>query len=388
MSYILSRGNRFYAAVENKYGFVAPVSASNRVIARELRAHQVTAPSVRRDKTGLRTYAASGIQGLKTTAFEMKTVFTSSSTAPTPNFDPLLQSALGGAVRIFSGIVVAGMQSQSEIATASPHGMPVGAAVAYAGEIRFVTAVPDSSTLVVNAPFSNSIAPGSDVWPTACYSLGTSLASVSLYDYWDPAGAVSRLLNGALVNQLQVSITGSEADLAFTGPSAELIDSSTFVQGTGGLSAYPFEPALTDFEYSTVSTQLGQAWLGNSTQRFYSLLDASIAVNNNLQLRQHDVSPAGAKAFAPGPREITVDFAIFAQDDAQTAALYAIAKQRGTVSVQIQVGSTPGQIMSVYVPAVTPEMPIFDDKSERLQWQFSKCVARGVSNDEVYFAFA
>lgn len=150
-------------------------------------------------------------------------------------------------------------------------------------------------------------------------------------------------------------------------------------------------PFFTRFEsahHATVGTQLGQAWLGNSTARFFTLIDAHLSINNNVQLRQRDMTASAVQAIAPGPREVTADFTVFAQDDAQTTALYAIAKQKGTISLQLQIGSIPGQMMSVYVPSVTPELPLFNDTTERLQWHFRKCAARGVSNDELFLAFA
>jgi hypothetical protein len=44
--------------------------------------------------------------------------------------------------------------------------------------------------------------------------------------------------------------------------------------------------------------------------------------------------------------------------------------------------------MGVYMPAVTPEIPMYDDSQVRLQWHFNNCLANGVSDDELYFAFA
>lgn len=386
-SYILSRGNRFYAAIESAYGMAAPITAGNRLVGQRLQAHQVTAPSTRRDKTGLRTYSASGVQGLRTTAFEFSTFLTSTGGAATPYLGNLLQGALGSAPELSSGLVVSAAPSAAEIQTTTAHGLTVGDAVSWSGELRFVVAVPSSSTLMLNAPLSNAIPANATLGNVAVYRLGTSLPSVSLYDYWDPTGAVCRVLPGAAINQVQLSVSGPEADVAFSGPAADLLDSVTFVSGTAGLNAFPQEPSLADFEYLPITTQMGQAWLGNSTAQFYTVMNAHIEINNNLQLRDRDMTVSLAQAITPGPREITVDFTLMAQDDAQTTQLYAIAKQRGTISVQLQIGTVAGQMVAVYVPSVTPELPLFDDTSERLEWQFTNCVARGAGNDEIFFAF-
>ena len=88
------------------------------------------------------------------------------------------------------------------------------------------------------------------------------------------------------------------------------------------------------------------------------------------------------------PQRISAEFALLAQDDDQTKNLYQVAKLRGTISVLLQLGQQTGRMMAVYLPAVKPEMPLFDDSAERLAWRFSNNLAEGTNNDELYIAFA
>jgi hypothetical protein len=158
--------------------------------------------------------------------------------------------------------------------------------------------------------------------------------------------------------------------------------------GTGNTSGFPQEPAVAPYDYSIVPGHLGQAWLGNTATRFFSLTSAKIAVSNHIQMRAEEFGASSPLAVVPGPRQVEVGFSVLAYDDAATKALYSAAKMRTPVSAMLQLGQQQGRLMGVYIPAVTPEIPIFDDTQVRLQWQFQNCLAHGVSDDELYLAFA
>jgi hypothetical protein len=90
----------------------------------------------------------------------------------------------------------------------------------------------------------------------------------------------------------------------------------------------------------------------------------------------------------PGPRQVSSAFTLFAQDDAQTAALYAAAKERNIISAMLQLGQQQGQLMGIYLASVVPEIPAYNDTSARLEWQFKNNLAQGTNDDEIYVAFA
>jgi hypothetical protein len=231
-------------------------------------------------------------------------------------------------------------------------------------------------------------AAGAMLAPTISYSLATGLPSLTLYDYWDPVTAVCRIVTGAAVDSFSVSINGDYHEFAFSGPAAELIDSSSFISGTAGLSSFPIEPGIGDFDYSIVPGHLGEVWLGGTPTQFFTLTEASVVLRNNIEVRNQEFGSSYPRAIAPGPRNVAATFNVFAQDDAQTIALYAAAKQRTAISAMLQLGQQQGRLMGIYLPAVVPEIPNYNDSDTRLQWTFKNNMAQGTSNDEIYIAFA
>src|SRR5207244_8116299 len=115
-----------------------------------------------------------------------------------------------------------------------------------------VTRVVDASTVVVNSPFSTTPGANAALNPAITYALSTALPSLTLYDYWDPVTAVSRIVTGAAVNSLEVSVNGDYHEFIFNGPAGDVLDSSSVIFGVAGLSGFPQEPALQDFSYSIV----------------------------------------------------------------------------------------------------------------------------------------
>lgn len=387
-TFISSKANRFYCAAEAQYGLAASITASNRFPAVKLQAHQEVVAGRRQDKTGSRTFLGASPLGRRSTAYEVRTYLTSWNTAGQPSYGPLFQAALGGSPQSCTNLVVAAIPAAATVQTTTQHGLSIGSAVSYAGEVRFVTGVPDGSTIALNAPFSSVLAANSNLAPTISYGLATALASVSLYDYWDPTGAVSRVVTGAAVNTASISVNGDFHEFLFSGPAADLIDSSDGQTGISGLTSFPAEPALGSFDYSIVPGHLGQVWLGSTATQFFTLTSAVISIKNNLDLRNQEFGSLYPAAVVPGARSVEFQFALLAQDDAQTAALYAAAKLRTPISAMLQLGQQQGQLLGIYLPNVVPEIPEYQDAEARLKWQFSGCLAQGISDDELYIAFA
>ncbi|HZQ50635.1 MAG TPA: phage tail tube protein [Bryobacteraceae bacterium] len=387
-NYISSNANRFYAALESAYGQAAAISAANRFPAVKLQAQQVLERSKRLDKTGSRTFLGTPKDSRRLTAFQVRTYLTSWNGTGQPSYGPLFQSAMGGPVNLNSSLSIAGVQGPTQLQTTAAHGLLPGCAVAFGNEIRFVMTVPDASTMVINAPFSNPPVPTASLAPAVTYSLATALPSVTLYDYWDPAAAVSRMVTGAAVDALEISVNGDYHEFVFSGPAADLLDSSSFAPGSAGLASFPSEPALGAFDYSIVPGHLGQAWLGTSATQFFTLTEASIVLKNNIGLRNQEFGSSYPRAVTPGMRQVSTDFALFAQDDAQTAALYTAAKTRTPISAMLQLGQQQGQLMGILLNNIVPEIPDYNDSQSRLQWHFKNNLAQGTTDDEIYIAFA
>ena len=171
MSYISSNANRWYCAIESAYGQIAAISATNRIPAVNMSAQVQLAKSQRKDKTGTRTWAGLP-QGMRTqTSFDLKTYMRDWADQTTlPPHGPLFQAAMGAAGNLWAGGTPAS-GTTSSIVFGAPHGLIPGQAIVSGGEIRFVAAVADPTTIVLNAPLSVAPVPGVPIGPTATYSL-------------------------------------------------------------------------------------------------------------------------------------------------------------------------------------------------------------------------
>jgi len=387
MSYVSSSENRCYVAMETSYGVAAAVGSSNRIPPVSLTATQKTERGQRRDKTGSRTFTGDPSNLRRTTQFALRTYLSSwVDQTQTPAHGPLFQAALGGAPQVSAGGALSSLSGLTAAFSAA-HGLAVGQAVSYGGEIRFVTDVVNANTVQLNAPFSSAGGAGSATSPTVTYAPNTELPSATIYDYWSPVTAVQRVLAGVAVNQAQISANGDYQEFEFSGMAADLVDSSSYQAGQAGLSAFPGEPAAATGLYTVVPGHLGQVWLGATPTQFFTLTAAQLTLQNGLDLRNREFGAQLPLAIAPGARSVTIDFSVFQVDDTQTPALYQAARQRSPMSVMLQLGEQQGQLFGVYLKSVSLEVPSFDDSQTRVQWRFQSCRAQGLVNDEVFVAF-
>ena len=387
-NYISSNANRFYVALESAYGQAAPVTAANRFPAARLAAKQLMQQLRRRDKTGSRTFLGTSKSARRFTAFETHTYLTSWNGIGAPAYGPLFQSALGANPLTTGGATILATQGPARIQTATAHGLSTGSAVSLNGEIRFIVGVPDSTSMLLNAGFTVIPVAGSVFSPAVTFKLSTAIPSVTLYDCWDPSSAVQRIITGAAVDSFDLAVNGDYHEFTFTGPAADLLDSTSFVPGSAGLGTFPNEPALAGFDYSLVPGHLGQAWIGSPGNQFLTLTEAKIQVKNGIEVRNREFGATLPRAIAPGMREVVAHFSLLAQDDAQTAALYQAARSRTPLSTMLQLGQQQGQVMGIFMPQVMPEVPHLNDGDSRLEWTFQNCTAQGVADDEIVIAFA
>lgn len=387
-SYILSNANRFYVALEPAYGQAALVTAANRYPAVRLEALQALEASRRKDKTGSRTFLGTPATARRSTAFETHTYLTSWNGTGEPSYGPLFRAARGGTPTVSESLTVRQVSNQMQFQTTTDHGLTAGSAICWNNEIRFISAAQDTVTVSLHAPFSSTLVPGATLTPAITYRLGTSVPSLTLYDYWDPVSAVQRIITGAGVDSFALSVNGDVHEFAFRGPAADIVDSSNFTIGTAGLLQFPAEPALGNFDYSIVPGHLGQAWIGNSGAQLLTLTGASIQLKNHLDTRHREFGATLPRALSAGMRQVITNFAVLAQSDADSLALYQASRARTVLPAMLQLGQAQGQLMGIYMPAVMPEVPRYNDSDARLQWEFHSCQAQGNVNDELYIAFA
>lgn len=387
-NYISSNANRFYVAAEAIYGQAAAVVPANRFPAVKLQAQQVLEGTKRLDKTGTRTFLGTPKTARRHTAFEVRSYLTSWSGSGEPGYGPLFRAGMGNSPQFSGALSISAVPNSTTIQTTLPHGLFVGSGVSFSNEIRFVTTVIDAMTININAGFSSNPVAGNVLAPAVTYSLASALPSLTVFDYWDPITTVSRVLTGAAVDTMDITVNGDYHEFAFSGPAADLLDSTSFTPGFGGMSVFPAEPAIGTFNYSIVPGHLGQVWLGNVDSQFFTLTTAAIELKNHINVRNQEFGSSYPRAIAPGTREVSSRFTVFAQDDAQTNALYQAAKARTLVSAMLQLGQQQGELMGIFLPQVTPEIPVFNDSETRLQWEFNSNLAQGTSDDELFIAFA
>jgi hypothetical protein len=388
MAYISSNANRWYIGSESAYGLVPAIAPGNRIPAVKLTAQQQRAKSQRQDKTGSRTWQGMPAGMRLQTSYDMTTYMRDWPDPTTmPSHGPLFEAAMGAPGVLWPGNTANTGTTASNIAFATPHGLVPGQAITSAGEIRFVAAIVDASTVILNAPFSAAPALGAAIGPTATYNLAEQLPSFSIFDYWDPVTAVQRVLCGAAVSGFTVKLNGDFHQFDFKGPAQDLLDSSSFTTGQGGLTTFPAEPALDGFSYSPVPGNLGEVFLGVFPTQFLSVSAASIQIQNDLDARCKEFGTILPLAVAPGTRTVSVTLELFEQDDAATPALYQAARQQSPIAMMFQLGQIPGQLLGIYLKSLVPSVPQFDDSCTRLQWKFSEMRAQGTSEDEIVVAF-
>jgi len=384
--YVLSRDSRCYAVLEPAYGVAGDIGSGVRIPLIGLRARQEFERVRRRDKRGTRTFGGypKGVRRL--TSFELEAYLTSwAPGAVEPAYGSLFRSALGNAW-VFEGGVVESVNGRT-VRLVENHGLRVGQGISIGGEVRFVVAVVDSRTVILNAPWTREVVPGVPVDRTVTYAPGKSLPSVSIAEYWGEAG-VDRLLIGAVVDELTIRVNGDYHGFRVRGFAQDLLDRHTFEAGSGGLVEFPPEPGGDSESYAPVAGTLGQAWLGSGPDQFYTLTEAELTVRNHVRARAMEFGWQVPRCAIAGDREVTVDFSLFVMPDQPTVGLYVAAKRREPVEVFFQLGDQAGQVCGLYMPAVVPEVPEYEDKEMELEWRFTGCIAQGTAEDEIFVAFA
>jgi hypothetical protein len=386
--YISSNNNRFYAGIEAAFGAVPAVDSSMRFPGVKLAVkHEVEKPE-RKDKTGTRTFLGLPASLRKQTSFELRSYMTGwTSAGVEPGYGPLFQAALGGDALFFAGGTAGAGSEDRNLVFSSAHGLAAGQAVTFGGEIRFVSAIADELTVVLNAAFSLTPSEGSPIGQTVTYTPANQLKSASIFDYWTPAEAVQRVLCGAGIDKMQLQINGDYHEFRFTGSAKDVIDSSSFMEGEGGLSSFPPEPEAAAFDYSIIPGHLGQAWLGTLADRFFTVTGAEITLDNDLDLRAREFGATTPLCFTAGTRRVLLNMDLYGREDAATTSLYQASRQRSPIEVMFQLGQDAGQLFGMYLKSVVPEVPEFDDNETRLQWRFRGCRAQGTLDDEMVVAF-
>jgi hypothetical protein len=262
-----------------------------------------------------------------------------------------------------------------------------GQAFGFNGELRFVDTVVNGTTAQVNAPFAAAPTSGQSLTAAVTYFPADALPSVSIFDYWDPAGAVDRVLAGGSCNRLQVRVNADYHELEFSGEAQDIVDTVSFSAGQGGLSSFPVEPAISGNTGLPIPGNLGQAWLGTPANKFLTVTSALVEVDNDVDLRSREFGTQVPQCVTAGMRRVIANFELYEVDDTATRGLYAAARSETPIGVMFQLGQASGQLMAVYMPKVVARVPEFNDDERILRWDFGNSRAQGSNNDDVIIGF-
>jgi len=386
--YIASTNNRFYAALESTFGMARPWTAADRCSGLRLKARQTAVIPQRKDKTGTRTYRGFESRPRRNTDFEFLS-YVNGAGAPgsAPEHSAFFEAALGRTPLVYQGGVISAAADRS-LTLGTGAALVVGQAIAYQDEIRFVTSLLDGGQVLLNAPFSGTLAAGGGIGGTVTYLPSGELKSLTLGDYWDPAGAVQRLLVGAAVDELSMEMNGSFHQFACKGPAKDLIDSITFEAGMAGVTEFPVEPVVEPGAGAPIPGHIGQIWIGPEPSRLYTISDLVLRVKNNILMRSNEFGSYVPQCFSAGRREVTVQFSLYERDDEISKMIYQASRTRTPLSLMIQLGDTSGQLCGIWLQGFVPQVPQFDDGDGQLSWKFDSSQAQGGTDDEISIAFA
>jgi hypothetical protein len=117
---------------------VAAITAANRIPAVSLKVQNQRERSVRRDKTGTRTWAGLPAGMRQHTSLEATSYMRDwADTLNLPPHGPMIEAAMGAPGVLWPGATTSVGSTQSAIYFISEHGLSVGQAVVYNSEIRW-----------------------------------------------------------------------------------------------------------------------------------------------------------------------------------------------------------------------------------------------------------
>ena len=309
---VLSIQNRFYVDLESDYGAVPAITTSNRIPAVKLGIRQEREIRRRRDKTGSRTYLGVSPGSRKRTEFSLETYLVENASPSSPPLvGPLVQATLGAPPLVFAGGAAGSGSTTMSINFGGSHGLVIGQAFGFKGELRFVETVVDSNTVEVSAPFTTAPASGEPLTAAVSYFPQDELPSVSIFDYWDPAEAIDRILIGGSCDRMRVQVNADYHEIEFLGEAQDVLDTESFASGQGGLGGFPAEPAVSGSTGLPIPGNLGQAFLGTPSSKFLTVTSALIQIGNNIDLRNREFGTSVPQCIAAGVREVVADFELF-----------------------------------------------------------------------------
>lgn len=385
--FINATNERLYGAMESQYGQARTLAGSDRLSFRQLKVSERTRRAERRDKTGTRTRFAPHPEVRTDNRFELDCYFaTRDPQAPTDGVANLMEATLGGERITWNGLTAIDVSGNGQVvAFNAAHGLKVGQAVRFQGQLRFVKSVVNTTTITVSAPFGQGFQAGSVTGKTVSMWPGDKPKPLTMGNYWTPAGTLDRLLAGCVVNEMAVALNSDFHGASFRGSVREIASVTGFSPGSTGLVSFPAEPSNPTQTFQLVPGHVGRLFIGGAE---YYLLDLSLRFLNNADTTTREFGMSLSPCYSADLRELSLQFQLYAAQDAAVNQLHVLSRSRLETDLTIQLGNQPGQLVGIYVPRFVPEIPELKDSDTRVAMSYPKSIAYGVSNDEVTVAFA
>lgn len=298
-------------------------------------------------------------------------------TAPEGGADVILTHGMGAKTTGAATTTVAASPSPTTtvFTVASATGIAVGTMIAVNVTgvgicVRMVTALA-TAAVTVNMALPSAPTTGDTVKTGVQYSPATNPASsFALGSYITTNGTLfSRQLNGCVVDKLSFMFDANdEPSFSASGPAC---DQTRPAQAQPG-------------GFTTVGTVMPTGLAGSLrvSASAYPMLKAQVNLANNMKTRNAEYGLTKASGFyRVGRRAVDVSIDAYVEDP---TVLYALGESTVTAPILIQTGTTEGQIIVVYMPAVEFEIPTTPDGENELIWSFKGVALGTAGNDEIY----
>lgn len=385
--YINASNERLYGAIESEYGRASSLQSSDRISFRSLKVTERTIRSERRDKTGSRTRSAPHPAVRKDNRFDLSCYFASRGSGnASDGVVRLVEAALGGDTIDLSSLDVAGVSGNPQMVTFSvSHGLQEGQALRFQGELRFVKTVNSTNSITLSAPFGVGFQAGSQTGNTVTCWPGDKPRPFTLGNYWTPTGTIDRVLAGCVTNEMVIALNSDFHGASFRGTTREVVSVTGFDGGGTGLESFPTEPPIALQDRRLVPGHVGRLFIGGIE---YYLLDLSVRFLNNSDTETREFGMESTSCYSADVRSVSVQFQLYASENAAVSQLHALSRSRGETDLMIQLGDMPGELVGIYIPKFMPEIPELKDADTRVVMSYPSSVAFGVTNDEISIAFA
>ncbi|MFN7543787.1 MAG: hypothetical protein ACK5TN_13465 [Acidobacteriota bacterium] len=383
--YIASLSNRIFLKSESDFPGLASMADAQLAPVTSFALTSNRKQLFRRDKTGFRSESPVLGPQRELLEFNLESYGTGwSGSTSKPAIAPLLESGMGNPMAIGATLKVSAASSVNVTLQADAN-LTIGMGLAFGAEIRFVASIAGPRDFTLNAPFSVQLAPASDLQVCANLAPGDAVLPLSILDTWAPAQAVQRLVSGAVTDQMRIRVNNDFLEVETRGYATSLYDN---VSGVGGVNfQFPEPPPAAQSAISApIAGHLGQVWIGSPASRFCTLTQAEVRIENNIEPRTDEFGCYETKGFVLGRRKVSLDLTLFERNDLISQVLYSSATLNQPLSVMLQMGTQPGSLFAIYLPAVLFPVPAFNDSQPRLLWQFRNALALGAANDEVFLA--